>query len=134
MDILSKIGSGVQGATLEQGNKEAKRLKFVDLFCGCGGTSLGLEMAGMEGLASVEFDAMACKTVLMSIMKTYCPMSVEMQKAFSTDGKIVQEVTDNGEIETIDVDIDNAGDSDVMPVESEVVADGDSVPDGLFNE
>ena len=62
MDILSKIGSGAQGATLEQGNKEAKRLKFVDLFCGCGGMSLGLQMAGMEGLASVEFDAMACKT------------------------------------------------------------------------
>lgn len=62
MDILSKIGSGVQGATLEQGNNEANRLKFVDLFCGCGGMSLGLQMAGMEGVASVEFDAMACKT------------------------------------------------------------------------
>ena len=87
-----------------------------------------------NGPWKTDFDKMACKVVLMSIMKTYCPMSVEMQKAFTADGKVVQEVTEDGEIETIDVDIDNAGDSDVMPVESEVVADGDSVPDGLFNE
>lgn len=62
MDILSKICSGAQGATLELGNKEAKCLTFVDLFCGCGGMSLGLQTAGMEGLAAVEYDAMACKT------------------------------------------------------------------------
>lgn len=62
MDILLKIGSGVHDTTLEQGNNEAKHLAFVDLFSGCGGMSLGLQMAGMEGLASVEYDAMACKT------------------------------------------------------------------------
>lgn len=58
----TEIGSGVPGATLEQDNREAKRLTFVDIFAGCGGLSLGLQMAGMEGIAAVEFDAMACKT------------------------------------------------------------------------
>lgn len=32
-----------------------------------------------------DFDAMACKTVLLSIMKTYAPMSIEMQMAIEAD-------------------------------------------------
>ena len=33
-----------------------KKLTFIDLFCGCGGFSLGLQMAGMSGLAAIDFD------------------------------------------------------------------------------
>ncbi len=29
---------------------------FIDLFCGCGGFSLGLERAGFEGLAAIDFN------------------------------------------------------------------------------
>ena len=36
--------------------------KFVDLFSGCGGLSLGLSMAGLEGQFAVERDAMAFET------------------------------------------------------------------------
>ena len=36
--------------------------KFVDLFSGCGGLSLGLAMAGLEGQFVVERDAMAFET------------------------------------------------------------------------
>lgn len=36
--------------------------KFVDLFSGCGGLSLGLTMAGLEGQFAVERDAMAFET------------------------------------------------------------------------
>lgn len=36
--------------------------KFVDLFSGCGGLSLGLAMAGLEGQFAVERDAMAFET------------------------------------------------------------------------
>lgn len=36
--------------------------KFVDLFSGCGGFSLGLAMAGLEGQFAVERDAMAFET------------------------------------------------------------------------
>lgn len=36
--------------------------KFVDLFAGCGGLSLGLSMAGLQGQFAVERDAMAFET------------------------------------------------------------------------
>lgn len=36
--------------------------KFVDLFSGCGGLSLGLAMAGLDGQFAVERDAMAFET------------------------------------------------------------------------
>lgn len=36
--------------------------KFVDLFAGCGGLSLGLSMAGLEGQFAIERDPMAFKT------------------------------------------------------------------------
>lgn len=37
-------------------------MKFIDLFAGCGGLSLGLSQAGMEGLFAVERDPMAFRT------------------------------------------------------------------------
>jgi len=36
--------------------------KFVDLFSGCGGLSLGLSLAGMRGLFAIERDDMAFET------------------------------------------------------------------------
>ena len=36
--------------------------KFIDLFAGCGGFSLGLSLAGLEGQFAIERDAMAFKT------------------------------------------------------------------------
>lgn len=36
--------------------------KFVDLFAGCGGLSLGLSLAGLEGLFAIEKDPMAFET------------------------------------------------------------------------
>lgn len=37
-------------------------MKFIDLFSGCGGLSLGLSMAGMEGVFAIEKDPMAFET------------------------------------------------------------------------
>jgi len=37
-------------------------LSAVDLFCGCGGASVGLELAGHEVVAAVDNDPVACKT------------------------------------------------------------------------
>lgn len=42
--------------------------KFVDLFSGCGGLSLGLAMAGLEGQFAVERDAMAFETFSANFM------------------------------------------------------------------
>lgn len=36
-----------------------KKLSFIDLFCGCGGFSLGLERAGFECLAALDFNTEA---------------------------------------------------------------------------
>lgn len=37
-------------------------MRFIDLFAGCGGLSLGLSMAGAQGLFAVERDVMAFRT------------------------------------------------------------------------
>lgn len=55
-----------------------------------------------------DFDAMACKTVLLSIMKTYAPMSIEMQEALESDGKVATINENTGEAEYIDVDANDA--------------------------
>jgi DNA (cytosine-5)-methyltransferase 1 len=39
-----------------------KKIKFIDVFSGCGGLSYGLEMAGLECLAAVDFNAIAIET------------------------------------------------------------------------
>ena len=51
---------------------------------------------------------MACKTVLLSIMKTYAPMSIEMQEALESDGKVATINENTGEAEYIDVDANDA--------------------------
>lgn len=40
----------------------SKNLQFIDVFSGCGGLSYGLEMAGLECLAAVDFNATAIET------------------------------------------------------------------------
>jgi DNA (cytosine-5)-methyltransferase 1 len=39
-----------------------KKPTFIDLFAGCGGLSLGLSLAGLQGLFAIERDAMAFRT------------------------------------------------------------------------
>lgn len=65
-----------------------------------------------------DFDAMACKTVLISIMKTYAPMSIEMQEAMEADGKVGL-MNAAGADEYIDVDTEDEdnGDNAAEPVE-----------------
>lgn len=45
-----------------------KARRFVDLFSGCGGLSLGLSMAGMRGLFAIERDAMAFETFATNLV------------------------------------------------------------------
>lgn len=54
-----------------------------------------------------NFDQMACKTVLMSILKTYAPMSVEMEKAVEMDNKVAT-FKDDGNMEVLDIDVEDA--------------------------
>lgn len=59
-----------------------------------------------SGPWQTDFDAMACKTVLLSIMKTYAPLSIEMQQAVEADEKVA--VTDeDGNVENyVDVEFE----------------------------
>jgi DNA (cytosine-5)-methyltransferase 1 len=47
--------------------------KFVDLFAGCGGLSLGLSLAGMRGLFAIERDDMAFETFSSNFVQEGSP-------------------------------------------------------------
>ena len=47
--------------------------KFVDLFAGCGGLSLGLSLAGMRGLFAIERDVMAFETFFSNFVRDGSP-------------------------------------------------------------
>lgn len=43
-------------------------LKFIDLFAGCGGLSLGLSTAGLSGVVAIERDSMAFETLSSNLL------------------------------------------------------------------
>lgn len=51
-------------------NKPIVTPKFLDLFSGCGGLSLGLTYAGLQGLFAIERDAMAFQTFSHNFLST----------------------------------------------------------------
>ena len=64
-----------------------------------------------------DFDAMAKKTVLLSIIKTYAPMSIEMQSAFESDEKVATVNETTGQEEFIDAEVLDAQNEDTAIVE-----------------
>lgn len=44
-------------------NPAERRLCFIDLFCGCGGFTLGMERSGFQCLAAVDFNLQAVETL-----------------------------------------------------------------------
>ena len=64
-----------------------------------------------------DFDAMAKKTVLLSIIKTYAPMSIEMQSAFESDGKVATFNETTGQEEFIEAEVLDAQNEDTAVVE-----------------
>lgn len=58
-----------------------------------------------SGPWQTDFDSMACKTVLIPILKTYAPKSVDLIKALENENKVASMDENTGEAEYIDVDV-----------------------------
>jgi len=56
--------------------------KFLDLFCGCGGLSLGFKMAGMLPVAGIDFNKAAVETYQLNFpdTKAICADILSMDK------------------------------------------------------
>jgi DNA (cytosine-5)-methyltransferase 1 len=85
--------------------------RFIDLFAGCGGLSLGLSLAGIQGLFAVERDGMAFKTFEdnflsdreVPVQKFAWPAWLE-RRAWSIDDLLVEHRNDLNRLRgTIDV-------------------------------
>ena len=51
------------------------KLKFIDLFAGCGGLSLGLMNAGLEGIFAIEKTEDAFKTLIHNLDHKWIQMA-----------------------------------------------------------
>ena len=59
--IRFRLRAGLPPATKSHKTKYMPQLKFLDLFCGCGGFSLGMEKAGLQCLAAIDHNPHAIK-------------------------------------------------------------------------
>ena len=78
-----------------------------------------------RGPWQTDFDATAKKTVLLSIIKTYAPMSIEMQNAFESDEKVATVNETTGQEEFIEAEVLDAQNEDTAVVED--IGDGRKV-------
>ena len=78
-----------------------------------------------------DFDAMACKSVLKSILK-YAPKSVEMQNAITFDQSVVKPNSDN--VEELDIDMFTPEYIDNEPVSIEATKEDVDPAKDLFGE
>ena len=47
---------------------------FIDLFCGCGGFTLGMQRSGFSCLAAIDFDTTAIETLKSNLPRIANPL------------------------------------------------------------
>lgn len=59
------MGRFIHSEIIPHPNNEnsGNQLNFIDLFCGCGGFTLGMERAGFKCLAAIDFNVEAVSTL-----------------------------------------------------------------------
>ena len=72
--------------------------KFLDLFCGCGGLSLGFKMAGMQPVAGIDYNKAAIETYSLNFKETraICADILSMDKQV-----ILEDLGDMADIDII---------------------------------
>ena len=71
LNLFNFINNNIKGTTI-------KTLKYIDLFCGAGGFSLGFDRSGFHNIFSVDIEENFCKTY-----KTNFPTHTLIQKDIS---------------------------------------------------
>lgn len=79
--------------------KKTKNLKFIDLFAGCGGVSLGLELAEFEPIFVNELNKSALETYLINREKHFPLLRskyklADIKKLVESDGQLLSELID----------------------------------------
>lgn len=77
-----KTADVVNWADISQYWKETPKsdMTFVDLFCGCGGLSKGLEMAGLQGICGLDFFKEACMTYERNFSHPFINGDIKLQE------------------------------------------------------
>ncbi len=60
--VTGNVSPSPGGEGRGEGERSTNQLTCLDLFCGCGGFSLGMERAGFRVLAAIDFNAVAVAT------------------------------------------------------------------------
>ena len=91
--IKPKNGDVVNWADISGSWNEPSKsaMTFVDLFCGCGGLSKGLEMSGLEGICGLDFFKEACMTYERNFNHPFINGDITLQENKDAFYKTVKE-------------------------------------------
>ena len=91
--IKTKNGDVVNWADISGSWNEPSKsaMTFVDLFCGCGGLSKGLEMSGLEGICGLDFFKEACMTYERNFNHPFINGDITLQENKDAFYKTVKE-------------------------------------------
>jgi DNA (cytosine-5)-methyltransferase 1 len=81
-----RVGVDASPSRLEgQGRSDAPPLTFIDLFCGCGGFTLGMLRAGFRCLAAIDFNHEAVETLRSNLSRSRGDETLTVAQALERD-------------------------------------------------